>query len=70
MGSSAPMILGSVTIDALFLPAGELAGEVVVAIREADQVERERDLLVPLFRGQLVQQQRELDVLVRGEHRD
>ena len=55
--------------DALLLPAGELPRPVVHAVRQADQVQRRFHLLAALLLRQRQKQQRQLDVLVGGEHR-
>ena len=56
--------------DALLLAAGELARVVLRAVAEADDVERGRRRACVRSRlRQLGQQQRQLDVLARGQHR-
>src|ERR1700726_3967059 len=53
---------------ALLLSAGELARIVVHAFREADDAERGFDVLTALGLGELGEQQRQLNVLKRGEY--
>jgi acyl-CoA thioesterase-1 len=55
---------------ALFLAAGKLAGEVVHAVGQANDAERGFHVLAPLGLGELGQQERQLHVLERGEHRN
>ncbi len=53
---------------ALLLPAGELSRSMAVTIAESDEIERGQHLLFA-FRGrQRQKEQRQLDVLVRGQH--
>ena len=47
--------------------AGQLARIVVLAIEQADRVQRSGDVLAPLLLGERQQQQRKLDVLRCGE---
>src|SRR5256885_2515034 len=55
---------------ALLLTARELPWRMVHAVLESDQRERRLHVLAPLGLGERRQQQRQLDVLVGGEHRD
>src|SRR5437867_889605 len=55
---------------ALLLAARELARVVVHAIGEPDQLEREQGALAALLAAHAHEQQRQLDVLERGQHRD
>src|SRR5438477_8874503 len=55
--------------DALLLAAGELAGSVVGAIREVDQLEREIDASLALRFRERSEEERQLDVLRRRQHR-
>ena len=55
--------------DALLLTARELARVVVHAVLEADHAQRRLRALLALGREQLGEQERQLDVLERGEHR-
>ena len=54
--------------DPLRLAAGELAGLVLGAIRDADQGESRRGVCRSLRSGQVRQQQRQLDVALRVQH--
>ena len=54
---------------ALLLAAGQLVRVVIRAVGEPDQRERGLDALAPIAARQRRQQQRQLDVLERGEHR-
>src|SRR5262245_41969239 len=54
----------------LLLPAGELAWVVPEPLPEADDAERVLGAFDPLLAAHLDQQQRQLDVLERGQHRD
>ena len=56
--------------DALLLPAGELPRIVLLAVAEADDVERGHHVLAALLLREVREQQRQLDVLERGEHRN
>ena len=56
--------------DALLLAARELAREWSRAVREPDDAQRRRGALAPLGLREVGEQQRQLDVLARGEHRD
>src|SRR5207237_656430 len=56
--------------DALLLTAGKLPRKVRDAIAETDDVERDARTFAALLLRELRQQQRQLDVLQRGEHRD
>ena len=55
---------------ALPLSAGELVGTLAGLIAQADLIEPVANALAPLRRGDVLQQERILDVLVRGEDRD
>ena len=55
--------------DALLLPARHLARIVLHAVGEIDHLERGLDVLAPLLAVEPGQQQRQLDVLRRGQHR-
>jgi hypothetical protein len=55
--------------DTLLLTAGQLAGTVLEPIRQSNQVEGVEHLLLALRARQRQQQERQLDVLVRGEDR-
>src|ERR1044071_3880553 len=55
--------------DALLLTARELARVVVHAVAQPDQRERRLDVLAPLGFGERREQERQLDVLERREHR-
>ena len=55
---------------ALLLSARQLRRPVVTAIFEADELERVFRVLLALFRRERREQQRQLDVLLRREHRD
>ena len=55
--------------DALLLAAGQLAGLVRGAIGQAHQLQRDRGILAPLRGRQAGQQQRQLDVALRRQHR-
>ena len=56
--------------DALFLAAGHLFGQMLGAIRKSDEIQRRLHLLAALAAIQLCQQQRQLDILERRQHRD
>src|SRR5215469_8481616 len=55
--------------DALLLAAGELLRFVLGAIGKPDDLQRHPDVLAPLCGRELGEQQRQLDVAFRGEHR-
>ena len=55
--------------DALLLPAGELPRVVLHPVLEADDAERGLRALLALGRRELREQERQLDVLERREHR-
>ena len=55
---------------ALLLAARELAGAVVEAVAEPDDPQRRLAALAPLVAAVVGDQERDLDVLERGEHRD
>src|SRR5689334_21925344 len=54
--------------DALLLAARELTREVPEPVAEADELQRRRRALLALGAAHLDEQQRQLDVLQRGEH--
>src|SRR6267142_3158996 len=56
--------------DALLLAAGQLAGVVIDAVRQADDRQRHLHVLVALPARQAREQERQLDVLEAGEDRD
>ena len=60
---------GARDADALLLAARELARIVVHPLAEPDDRERDRDALLPVGLAELGQQQRQLDVARRGQHR-
>ena len=75
VGSSASSSVGSVTMaardrDALLLSARELTRIMPIAVGEPDDAERGHDVIATLCLGQVGQQQRQLDVLEGGQHRD
>ena len=56
--------------DALLLAARQFAGFVCRAIRKTDDLQRRRGILLRVARAsELRQQQRQLDVVLRGQHR-
>ena len=55
--------------DALLLSAGELARLVLGAVLESDELEGDAGVAAPLGGRELGEQQRQLDVAPRGEHR-
>ena len=56
--------------DALLLAAGELAGEVVEAVAEADELERGGGVFDALALLEVGELQRQFDVFEGGQHRD
>ena len=56
--------------DALLLTAGELAGQVLRAVRHADALERRIDALLALRGLHAAVGERQLDVLIHGEIAD
>ena len=60
---------GARDADALFLAARQLARVVVGAVRETDDGERHLNALPPIGLRQFGEEQRQLDVAGRGEHR-
>src|SRR5205814_6058268 len=56
--------------DALLLPARELPRVVLLAIAEGDDAERRYHVIAALRLREIRQEQRQLHVLERGEHRD
>src|SRR6185295_11138045 len=59
---------GARDCHALLLAARELPRIMVYPVLQADQRERRLDMLAPLGLGERGEQQRQLDVLVGGEH--
>ncbi len=60
---------GARDADALLLAARQLPRIVFGAVREADDLQRDRDALAALGLRQLRQEQRQLDVALGGQHR-